>query len=112
LSSFILIFFNCTYTSLVIDFIDLKEKLTSQAYVVDDTITEVVTARYFEKICYRLAVISGFFLAVFIFFSRVLTQYFDLPSFINLTTLSLLIGVVLETVSQVKGYIFLTRYRN
>jgi preprotein translocase subunit SecY len=109
-SSVLLIFFNCTYTSLAIDFMALKEKLNSQAYIVANAVTGVVTARYFEKICYRLAIISGFFLAVLIFFSRALTQYFSLPAFVNLTTLSLLIGVVIETISQVKGYIFLTRY--
>jgi preprotein translocase subunit SecY len=110
LSSFTLVFFNCTYTSLVIDFIDLKEKLNGQSFVTADSLESLVTARYFEKICYRLAVISGLFLATLIFFANAINEFFRISSFINLTTLFLLIGVVTETLSQVKGYVVMTRY--
>jgi len=110
LSSCVLVFFNCTYTSLVLDFADLKEKLNSQAFIMADTLDGVVTARYFEKICYRLAVTSGVFLATLIFLSNIVTEYFHVLSFINLTTLFLLGGVLTVTNSQIKGYVVMSLY--
>jgi preprotein translocase subunit SecY len=117
LSSFVLnlilvVFFSTFYALLVLKPKDLSENLTKMAYSVPGFKQGKETTRYLEQIISRLAFMGGIFLAFLAFFPILVGNFFQFNIFKNLTSLIILIGVITDVTSQVKGYLVSQNYES
>jgi preprotein translocase subunit SecY len=117
LSSFILnlvlvVFFSTFYALLVLKPKDLSDNLTKMAYNVPGLKQGKDTTRYLEKIISRLAFMGGIFLAFLAFFPLLIGNLFQFNVFKNLTSLIILIGVITDVTSQIKGYLVSQNYES
>jgi preprotein translocase subunit SecY len=108
----LVIFFSCFYVSLVLKPNDMAENLGKMAYNVPGVRPGKDTANYLEKTIIRLAFIGGVFLAFLAFFPFLVGNLLKITLFKNLTSLLILIGVVTDTTSQIRGYLISTRYED
>jgi preprotein translocase subunit SecY len=70
------------------------------------------TIKYLEQTITRLAFIGGIFLASFAFFPFILNNIFQISTFKNVTSLIILIGVITDVSSQVRGYLVSQNYES
>ena len=117
LSSFTLnlvlvIFFSTFYALLVLKPKELSDNLTKMAYNVPGLKQGKETTRYLEQVISRLAFMGGIFLAFLAFFPLLVGNLFQFNIFKNLTSLIILIGVVTDVTSQVKGYLVSQNYES
>jgi len=106
----LVVFFSCFYVSLVLKPQEMAKNLNKMAYTVPGIKQGKETSKYLEKTINRLAFIGGLFLAFLAFFPVLLTNLFQFNLFRNLTSLLILIGVITDVTSQVRGYLLSTRY--
>ena len=117
LSSFVLnlalvIFFSRFYALLVLKPKDLSDNLTKMAYSVPGLKQGKETTLYLEQVVTRLAFVGGLFLAFLAFFPLLMGNLFQFNIFKNLTSLIILIGVITDVTSQVKGYLVSGKYES
>jgi len=117
LASFILnlilvVFFSTFYALLVLKPKDLSENLTKMAYSIPGLKQGKETMRYLEQVISRLAFVGGIFLAFLAFFPFVVGNFFQFNIFKNLTSLIILVGVITDVTSQVKGYLVSQNYES
>ena len=108
----VLFVISCFYVSLVLKPKDISENLGKMAYSVPGIKQGKETTKYLEKIINRLAFIGGLFLAFLAFFPILLGNFFQFTVFKNLTSLLILIGVITDTTSQIRGYMVFNRYED
>ena len=117
LSSFVLnlvlvVFFSTFYALLVLKPKDLSDNLTKMAYNVPGLKQGKETTRYLEQVIGRLAFMGGIFLAFLAFFPFLVGNLFQFNLFKNLTSLIILVGVITDVTSQVKGYLVSQNYES
>jgi preprotein translocase subunit SecY len=116
-SSFILnlvliVFFSTFYALLVLKPKDLSDNLTKMAYNVPGIKQGKETTRHLEQIISRLAFMGGIFLAFLAFFPILIGKLVQFNIFKNLTSLIILVGVITDVTSQVKGYLVSQNYES
>ena len=117
LSSFLLnlvlvVFFSTFYALLVLKPKDLSENLTKMAYNIPGLKQGKETTRYLEQVISRLAFMGGLFLAFLAFFPILLGNVLNFNIFKNLTSLLILIGVITDVTSQIRGYLVSRNYES
>jgi preprotein translocase subunit SecY len=108
----LVIFFSSFYALLVLKPKDLSDNLTKMAYNVPGFKQGKETTRYLEKVVSRLSFMGGIFLAFLAFFPILIGNLFQFNIFKNLTSLIILIGVITDVTSQVKGYLVSQNYKS
>ena len=106
----LVVFFSCFYVSLVLKPKDMSENLGKMAYNIPGIRQGKETTKYLEKTINRLAFIGGLFLAFLAFFPLLIGNVFQFTFFKNLTSLLILIGVITDTTSQIRGYLISSKY--
>jgi preprotein translocase subunit SecY len=110
LNLFLVVFFSSFYALLVLKPKDLSENLSKMAYTIPGLKQGKQTTRYLEKSISRLAFMGGIFLAFLAFFPFLLTNFFQISIFKNLTSLIILIGVITDVSSQIRGFLVAQNY--
>jgi preprotein translocase subunit SecY len=72
--------------------------------------TQNHTTLYLENTVSRLAFMGGLFLAFLAFFPLLLGNFFQFNLFKNVTSLLILIGVITDVTSQIRGYLVSKNY--
>jgi preprotein translocase subunit SecY len=108
----LVIFFSSFYALLVLKPKDLSENLTKMAYSVPGLKQGKETTQYLEQVISRLAFMGGVFLAFLAFFPFLLGNVFQFKLFSNLTSLIILIGVITDVSSQIRGYLVSQNYES
>lgn len=108
----LVIFFSSFYALLVLKPKDLSENLTKMAYGVPGLKQGKETTHYLEQVISRLAFMGGVFLAFLAFFPFLLGNVFQFKLFSNLTSLIILIGVITDVSSQIRGYLVSQNYES
>ena len=108
----LVIFFSSFYALIVLKPKDLSENLTKMAYSIPGLKQGKETTRYLEQIISRLAFMGGIFLAFLALFPFVLSNLFHFNVFKNLTSLVILVGVITDVSSQIRGYLVSQNYEN
>ena len=108
----LIVFFSCFYASLVLKPKDMSESLNKMAYTIANVRQGKETTKFLEKVIYRLAFVGGLFLAFIAFFPILLGNIFKFNLFTNFTSILILIGVITDTTSQIRGYLTSARYGN
>jgi preprotein translocase subunit SecY len=101
----LVIFFSAFYALLVLKPKELSENLTKMVYNVRGLKQGKETTKYLEQVINRLAFMGGVFLAFLAFFPLVVGSLFKVSALKNLTSIVLLVGVITDIISQVKGYL-------
>jgi preprotein translocase subunit SecY len=106
----LVVFFSSFYSLLVLKPKDLSENLTKMAYAIPGLKQGKQTTQYLEQIISRLAFMGGLFLAFLAFFPFLLSTLFKISVFKNVTSLVILIGVITDVSSQIRGYLVSQNY--
>jgi preprotein translocase subunit SecY len=104
----LIIFFSVFYALLILRPNDLSETLTKMACSVPGLKQGKKTIDYFGQVISRLAFISGFFLASLSFFPFLIGNIFQFKLVSNLTSVVILIGVIADVSSRIRGYLVST----
>ena len=110
LNVILVIFFSCFYALLVLKPEDISQNLAKMAYSVPGVRQGKQTTKYLEKLVNRLAFMGGLFLAFLAFFPLVLGNLLQSNLFRNTTSLLILIGVITDVTSQIRGYLVSRKY--
>jgi len=108
----LVVFFSTFYALLVLKPKDLSDNLTKMSYNVPGLKQGKETTRHLEQIISRLAFMGGIFLATLAFFPFLLGNLLQFNLFKNLTSLIILVGVITDVTSQVKGYLVSQNYES
>ena len=108
----LVIFFSSFYALIVLKPKDLSENLTKLAYSIPGLKQGKETTQYLEQIISRLAFMGGIFLAFLALFPFVLSGLFHFNVFKNLTSLVILVGVITDVSSQIRGYLISQNYES
>ena len=106
------VFFSSFYALLVLKPKDLSDNLTKMAYAIPGFKQGKQTTQHLEQIISRLAFMGGLFLAFLAFFPFLLTTIFQISVFKNITSLVILIGVITDVSSQIRGYLVSQNYES
>jgi preprotein translocase subunit SecY len=106
----LVVFFSSFYALLVLKPKDLSDNLTKMAYTIPGFKQGKQTTQYLEQIISRLAFMGGVFLAFIAFFPFLLTTLFQISIFKNVTSLVILVGVITDVSSQIRGYLVSQNY--
>jgi len=112
LNIILVVFFSTFYALIVLKPKELSDNLTKMAYNVPGIKQGKETTQYLEQIISRLAFMGGIFLAFLAFFPILVGNLFQFNIFKNLTSLIILIGVITDVTSQVKGYLVSQNYES
>jgi|TARA_B100000282_G_scaffold256040_1_gene202275 preprotein translocase subunit SecY len=108
----LVIFFSSFYALLVLKPKDLSENLTKTSYSIPGLKQGKETTFYLKQVISRLAFLGGLFLAFLAFFPILLSNFFQISLFKNLTSLLILIGVLTDVSAQIKGYLVSQNYES
>ena len=108
----LVVFFSSFYALLVLKPKDLSDNLTKMAYAIPGFKQGKQTTQHLEQIISRLAFMGGLFLAFLAFFPFLLTTIFQISVFKNITSLVILIGVITDVSSQIRGYLVSQNYES
>ena len=106
----VVIFFSCFYALLILKPKDLSENLAKGAYNIPGFRPGKQTKQYLEQVISRLAFMGGIFLAFLAFSPFLFGNLFEFYLFKNLTSLLILIGVITDVTSQIRGYLVSQNY--
>jgi preprotein translocase subunit SecY len=110
LNVILVIFFSCFYALLILKPEDISQNLAKMTYSIPGVRQGKKTTKHLEKLINRLAFMGGLFLAFLAFFPLFLGNLFQSNLFRNTTSLLILIGVITDVTSQVRGYLVSRRY--
>jgi preprotein translocase subunit SecY len=110
LNIILVIFFSCFYAVLVLKPEDISQNLAKMAYIIPGVRQGKQTTNYLENTVNRLAFMGGLFLAFLAFFPLLLSNLFQFNLFKNVTSLLILIGVITDVTSQIRGYLISRNY--
>ena len=106
----LVIFFSCFYAVLVLKPEDISQNLAKMAYTIPGIRQGKQTTNYLENTVSRLSFMGGLFLAFLAFFPLLIGNVFQFNLFKNVTSLLILIGVITDVTSQIRGYLIARNY--
>ena len=106
----LVVLFSCVYAGLVLKPDDISQNLAKMAYSIPGIRQGKETTKYLEKTVARLAFMGGLFLAFLAFFPLVVGNVLQVNIFKNVTSLLILIGVITDVTSQIRGYLVARKY--
>jgi len=111
--NFILImFFSSFYAILILKPEDIAKNLSKMSYTIPGIKPGKSTSTYIERTIKRLAFVGGLFLSILAFLPIILNSIFKITVFKNITSLLILIGVVTDVTTQVRGFLISKNYEN
>jgi preprotein translocase subunit SecY len=108
----LVVLFSCFYAGLVLKPDDISQNLAKMAYSIPGIRQGKDTTKYLEKTVARLAFLGGLFLAFLAFFPLVVGNVLQVNIFKNVTSLLILIGVITDVTSQIRGYLVSQNYES
>jgi preprotein translocase subunit SecY len=106
----LVVLFSCFYAGLVLKPDDISQNLAKMAYSIPGIRQGKDTTKYLEKTVARLSFLGGLFLAFLAFFPLVVGNVLQVNIFKNVTSLLILIGVITDVTSQIRGYLVERKY--
>ena len=107
---FLVIFFSNVYALIVLKPNDIAQNLAKLSYTIPSVRQGDQTIHFLKQTISRLAFMGGLFLAFLAFSPIILGNFFQFTLFRNLTSLLILIGVITDTTSQIRGFLISRNY--
>ena len=108
----LVLFFSIFYALLVLKPNEMSQNLAKMAYAIPGIRQGNQTAQYLKQTISRLAFMGGLVLALLSFGPLILGNFVQISLFKNVTSLLILIGVITDTVNQIRGYLISQNYES
>src|SRR5467141_975306 len=109
-SAVLIIFFAYFYTSIIFNPVDLAENLKKQGGFIPGVKPGAATADYIDDVLSRITFPGAIFLTVVAMLPIVVSNTFSMPFGFGGTALLIVVGVALDTVTQVQQHLLLRHY--
>jgi len=106
----LILFFTYFYTSIVFNPVDLAENLKKQGGFIPGVKPGAATADYIDDVLSRITLPGGFFLALAAIIPIIAANGLNLPFGFGGTALIIVVGVALDTITQIQQHMLLRHY--
>ena len=110
LSAVLIIFFTYFYTSIIFNPMDLAENLKKQGGFIPGVKPGSKTAEYIDRVVTRITLPGAFFLTAIALLPIWIADMFAVPFMFGGTSLLIVVGVALDTMSQMQQHLLLRKY--
>jgi len=110
LSAVLIIFFTYFYTSIIFNPVDLAENLKKQGGFIPGVKPGSKTAEYIDRVVTRITLPGAFFLTAIALLPIWIADMFAVPFMFGGTSLLIVVGVALDTMSQMQQHLLLRKY--
>ncbi len=104
------VLFTYFYTSIIFNPVDIAENLKKQGGFVPGIKPGAKTAEYIETVIERITLPGSIFLAVMALLPIVILRMVNVPFYFGGTSLLIVVGVALDTLSQMQQHLLLRKY--
>ncbi|GAU07525.1 preprotein translocase subunit SecY [Desulfoplanes formicivorans] len=105
-----IVFFCFFYTAIIFDPKDIAENLKKQGAFIPGIRPGVKTKEYIDKVLGRLTFWGAIYVSVVCIFPMLLIRQFNVPFYYGGTALLIVVGVAMDTMSQVQSYLITGQY--
>ena len=105
-----IIFFSYFYTAIVFNPVDVADNLKKYGGFVPGIRPGQKTAEYLYRVLSRLTFIGAIYLSVVCVLPTILIKQFNVPFYFGGTSLLIVVGVALDTVSQIESHLITRSY--
>jgi len=106
----LIIFFTFFYTAVTVQPVDIAENLKKQQANIPGIRPGKQTAEYLDRVLTRLTVAGSIYIAVICIVPSVIATSFRIPFQFGGTSLMIVVGVALETVTQIEAHLITRSY--
>jgi preprotein translocase subunit SecY len=110
LSAILIMFFTYFYTSIIFNPVDLAENLKKQGAFIPGVKPGAKTAEYIDQVVTRITLPGAIFLTSIALLPIWITQAINVPFYFGGTSLLIVVGVALDTMSQMQQHLLLRKY--
>jgi preprotein translocase subunit SecY len=110
LSAGLIMFFTYFYTSIIFNPVDLAENLKKQGGFIPGVKPGAKTAEYIDHVVTRITLPGAAFLTAIMLMPIFLADAFSVPLQFGGTSLLIVVGVALDTMSQMQQHLILRKY--
>ncbi|HUO76806.1 MAG TPA: preprotein translocase subunit SecY [Thermodesulfovibrionales bacterium] len=103
-------FFSYFYTAIVFNPVDIADNLKKYGGYIPGIRPGQKTSEYIYKVLSRLTFVGAFYLAIVCVLPELLIRKFNVPFYFGGTSLLIVIGVALDTVSQIESHLLTRSY--
>lgn len=103
-------FFSYFYTAIVFNPVDIADNLKKYGGYIPGIRPGQKTSEYIYKVLSRLTFVGAFYLAIVCVIPEILIRKFNVPFYFGGTSLLIVIGVALDTVSQIESHLLTRSY--
>ena len=103
-------FFSYFYTAIVFNPVDIADNLKKYGGYIPGIRPGQKTSEYIYKVLSRLTFVGAFYLAIVCVIPELLIRKFNVPFYFGGTSLLIVIGVALDTVSQIESHLLTRSY--
>jgi preprotein translocase subunit SecY len=105
-----IIFFAYFYTAIIFNPVDIADNLKKYGGYIPGIRPGQKTSEYIYRVLSRLTFVGGLYLAVVCIIPELLMFRFDVPFYFGGTSLLIVVGVALDTVSQIESHLITRSY--
>ncbi|MFH1223918.1 MAG: preprotein translocase subunit SecY [Pseudomonadota bacterium] len=105
-----IIFFTYFYTAVTFNPVDVAENLKKHGGFVPGIRPGKSTSDYIDKVLTRITLVGAIYISLVCVLPEIMTFKFKVPFYFGGTSLLILIGVALDTVSQIESYLLTRHY--
>ncbi len=106
----LIIFFTYFYTAVTFNPVDVAENLKRNGGFVPGIRPGKTTSDYIDSVLTKITLVGALYIAAVCVLPEVMTTRFKVPFYFGGTSLLILIGVALDTVSQIEAYLLTRNY--
>lgn len=106
----LIFFFSFFYTAIVFNPVDIADNLKKYGGYIPGIRPGQKTSEYLYKVLSRLTFVGAIYLAIVCVIPEVLIKKFNVPFYFGGTSLLIVIGVALDTVSQIESHLLTRSY--
>jgi len=109
-SAVLIVFFTYFYTSIIFNPIELAENLKKQGGFIPGVKPGAKTAEYIDQVVTRITLPGAVFLTVIALMPIIIATWINVPFQFGGTSLLIVVGVALDTMSQMQQHLLLRKY--
>ncbi len=106
----LIIFFSFFYTAVIFNPVDVADNLKKYGGFIPGIRPGRHTSEYIYRVLTRLTFVGGLYLALVCLLPEILIQRFNVPFYFGGTSLLIVVGVALDTVSQIESHMVTRSY--
>ena len=106
----LIFFFAYFYTAVTFNPVDVAENMKKQGGFIVGIRPGKRTAEFIDRILTRLTLVGGIYLSIICVLPTILMYQFNVPFYFGGTALLIVVGVSMDTVSQIEGHLLQRQY--